>query len=418
MARPDVIVVGAGLAGLTCARVLRQAKVKVRVLEASDAVGGRVRTDTHEGFLLDRGFQVFLTAYPEPRRWLDLEALELRRFFPGARVWKDGALHQVADPLRRPLQAAAHAFSPVGSLLDKLHVLELRQQALAGEVEDVFHRAQRPTHQALRDVGFSEEMVDRFFRPFFGGIFLERGLSTSSRMMEFVFRMFATGAAAVPARGMGALPAQLAAKLPAGTVRLSTPVEEVWGHRVRLVSGEYEECDAVVVAADGPRAEELLPGLPPREMNAVRCLYFAASEPPVRGPHLVLNGEGRGPVNNLAVLSEVAPGYAPAGQALVSVSVVDPSAETRDLETRVREQLTQWFGAGVAGWRHLRTYVLPQALPAQPPAFFEGHPRPVRISPGLYVCGDYREHGSIEGAMVSGRRAAQALLRDQELEVP
>ncbi|PTL84007.1 NAD(P)/FAD-dependent oxidoreductase [Vitiosangium sp. GDMCC 1.1324] len=418
MARPNVIVVGAGLAGLTCARLLHQAKVKVRVLEASDGVGGRVRTDAVEGFLLDRGFQVFLTAYPEPRRWLDYEALGFQRFFPGARVWRAGRLHQVADPLRRPLRAATHAFNRVGSFTDKLHVLDLRQQSLAGSVEDVFLRGQKTSREYLRDVGFSDEMVETFFRPFFGGIFLEKELRTSSRMLEFVFRMFATGAAVVPAKGMGALAEQLAAKLPFGMVKLNTPVEEVWGHRVRLTSGGREEADAVVVATDAPAAEELLPGMPPREMNAVTCLYFAAPEPPVRGPYLVLNGEGRGPVNHLAVMSEVAPAYAPAGQALISVSVLDPAGNPETLEARVREQLSEWFGGAVAKWRHLRTYVIPHALPAQPPELFTEAHRQVRLSPGLYVCGDYRENGSIEGAMVSGRRAAEALLRDWELELP
>ncbi len=418
MTGPDVIVVGAGLAGLTCARVLQQAKAKVRVLEASDGVGGRVRTDLVEGFLLDRGFQVFLTAYPEPQRWLDYGALDFQRFFPGALVWREGRLHKVADPLRRPLQAAAHAFNKVGSFADKLHVLDLRQQSLAGSVEDVFHRGQRTSRVYLRDVGFSEEMVEAFFRPFFGGVFLEKELSTSSRMLEFVFRMFATGATAVPARGMGALAEQLAAKFPFGVVKLNTPVEEVWGHRVRLASGTVLEADAVVVATDAPAAEELLLGMPPRRMNAVTCLYFAAPEPPVRGPYLVLNGEGRGPVNNLAVMSEVAPSYAPEGQALVSVSVLETAEDSEALEARVREQLTEWFGGGVAKWRHLRTYAIPHALPAQSPELLEEPHRRVRMSPGLYACGDYRENGSIDGAMVSGRRAAEALLRDRDLPLP
>ena len=415
MAGPDVIVVGAGLAGLTCARTLLQAKAKVRVLEASDGVGGRARTDVVDGFLLDRGFQVFLTAYPEPQRWLDYQALDFQRFFPGALVWRGGKPHLVADPLRRPVQAVTHAFNPVGSFTDKLHVLDLRQQSLAGAVEDVFHRRQRPALKYLRDVGFSEAMVEAFFRPFFGGIFLEKELRTSSRMLEFVFRMFATGATAVPARGMGALSAQLAAKLPSGALRMNTPVEEVWGHRVRLASGETLESNAVVVATDAPAAEELLPGMPPRRMNAVTCLYFAAPEPPVRGPYLVLNGEGTGPVNNLAVMSEVAPSYAPAGQALISVSVVETAEDPAELEGRVREQLSGWFGGAVAKWRHLRTYVIPQALPSQSPEEFEEPHRRIRLSPGLYACGDYRENGSIEGAMFSGRRAAEALLRDQGL---
>jgi phytoene dehydrogenase-like protein len=416
LAGPDVIVVGAGLAGLTCARVLQQARVKAWVLEASDTVGGRVRTDTVDGFLLDRGFQVFLTAYPEPQRWLDYKALDFQRFFPGALVWREGKLHQVADPLRRPLQAAAHAFNKVGSFWDKLHVLDLRQLSLSGTVEDVFHRPQKTSLKYLRDMGFSEEMVDAFFRPFFGGVFLEKELHTSSRMLEFVFRMFATGATAVPARGMGALAAQLAAKLPSGALRTNAPVEEVWGHRVRLVSGETVEASAVVVATDAPAAEELLVGMPPRKMNAVTNLYFAAPEPPVRGPYLVLNGEGRGPVNNLAVMSEVAPSYAPRGQALVSVSVLETADESETLEARVREQLSGWFGAAVAKWKHLRTYAIPHALPTQTPEMLEEPHRRVRLSPGLYACGDYRENGSIDGAMVSGRRAAEALLRDRGLD--
>jgi phytoene dehydrogenase-like protein len=416
--KPDVIVVGAGLAGLTCARLLHQARVKVRVLEAGDEVGGRVRTDRMDGFLLDRGFQVFLTAYPEPQRWLDYPALDLRRFFPGARVWRGGKLHLVADPFRRPLHAALHAFNPVGSFTDKLHVLDLWKQAQAGSVEDVFIRPQKASREYLRDVGFSDEMVEGFFRPFFGGIFLEKALSTSSRMLEFVFRMFANGATVVPARGMGALSGQLAEKLPEGTLKLDTPVEEVFAHRVRLVSGAREDCDAVVVATDAPAAVELLPGMPPRRMNAVTCLYFAAPEPPVRGPFLVLNGDGRGPVNNLAVMSEVAPGYAPPGQALVSVSVVEQADGSESLEARVREQLTEWWGGGVKGWRHLRTYAIPQALPTQSLEAWEEPHRRVRLSPGLYACGDYRENGSIDGAMGSGRRAAEALLRDFELPLP
>ncbi|WP_434383278.1 NAD(P)/FAD-dependent oxidoreductase [Melittangium boletus] len=418
MAKPVVIVVGAGLAGLTCARMLQRAKVTVRVLEASDGVGGRVRTDVVEGFRLDRGFQVLLTAYPEPPRWLDYAALDLQRFFPGARVRRAGRFHQLADPLRRPLHAARSVFTPVGSLADKLHVLDVWKQAHAGEVEDVFLRPQKTSRAYLRDVGFSDAMVEAFFQPFFGGIFLEKQLRTSSRMLEFVFRMFSSGATAVPARGMGELTAQLAGKLPQGSLHLNTPVEEVFGHRVRLVSGAREEADAVVVATDGRAAEDLLPGLPPRPTTGVTGLYFAAPEPPVRGPHLVLNGEGHGPVNNLAVMSEVSPAYAPAGQALVSVSVLETGQEAGALEARVREQLTEWFGAGVAGWRLLRTYALPRALPLQTPEAFEEPHRRVRLSPGLYACGDYRENGSIDGAMVSGRRAAEALLSDLELPLP
>ncbi|RKH09856.1 NAD(P)/FAD-dependent oxidoreductase [Corallococcus sp. CA047B] len=410
--KPGVIVVGAGLAGLACAKALREARVEVHVLEAGDAPGGRVRTDAHEGFLLDRGFQVYLTAYPEGQRVLDVKALSPRRFIPGAKVWRGGRLHTLADPLRHPVEAVSHLFEPVGGLLDKLRVLELRQHATSGELGDLWQRPQQDSLRFLRDLGFSEEMIDAFLRPFFGGIFLERELSTSSRMLEFVFRMFSRGHTVVPERGMGAIPEQLAAKLPSGALRMKVRVAEVWGHRVRLEDGEMVHADAVVVATDPGTAASLLLGMPAPRMNRVTCLYFAAPEPPVEGPWLLLNGEGTGPVNNVAVMSEVSPAYAPKGHALVSVSVVDDGGDADGLEARVRAQMTEWFGAAVSAWRHLRTYVIPDALPVQTPsALVEPH-RPVRLAAGLYVCGDHRENASIDGALTSGRRAAEAVLLD------
>ncbi|MCP3102932.1 FAD-dependent oxidoreductase [Myxococcus sp. K15C18031901] len=415
MSNPDVIVVGAGLSGLACARALVQSRVKVMLLEASDAPGGRVRTDVLEGFLLDRGFQVYLSAYPEGRQVLDLEALRLRPFVPGAKVRRGGRLHTVVDPLRRPLAGLGQVFGPVGTFGDKLRVLEMRQLSRSGEDEDVWLRPQRPSRRYLEEVGFTGEMVEGFLRPFFGGVFLDRALTTSSRFLEFVFRMFASGAVGVPEEGMGAIPAQLAAKLPTGVLRMQVPVSDVWGHRVRLEDGEQVTAKAVVVATEPTRAAALLPGMPVPTMNAVTCLYFAAPEPPVTGPWLVLNGEGRGVVNQLAVMSEVSPAYAPKGQALVSVSVLGVSSDEPALRARVVAELTEWFGSQVAGWRHLRTYSLPFALPAQTVDALEPPHRPVRLSPGLFVCGDHRDSASIQGALVSGRRAAEAVLRDFEM---
>ncbi|NMO15348.1 FAD-dependent oxidoreductase [Pyxidicoccus fallax] len=412
MSNPDVIVVGAGLAGLACARALVASRVKVLLLEGGDAPGGRVRTDGHEGFLLDRGFQVYLTAYPEGRRSLDHGALGLRRFTPGAKVWRGGRLHTVADPLRRPGMALSHLFGEPGTFGDKLRVLELRQLSVSGELEDVWHRPQRASLRYLRELGFTDEMLEGFLRPFFAGIFLERELDTSSRFLEFVFRMFATGDTTVPERGMGAIPEQLAAGLPSGTLRMRSPVGEVWGHRVRLADGETIGAKAVVVATDPASAVGLLPGMLAPRMNRVTCLYFAAPEPPVTGPWLVLNGEGRGVVNNVAVMSEVSPAYAPSGQSLVSVSVLGEWLDTAALEARVREELSGWFGTAVSAWRHLRTYVIPRALPSQLPEALEPPRRPVRLSPGLYVCGDHRDNASIDGALGSGRRAAEAVLFD------
>ncbi|AGC47957.1 amine oxidase [Myxococcus stipitatus DSM 14675] len=413
MSNPDVIVVGAGLSGLACARALVQSRLKVMLLEAGDEPGGRVRTDVHEeGFLLDRGFQVYLTAYPEGRQVLDLEPLRLQRFLPGAKVWRGGRLRTVVDPLRQPVTALSHLWGSVGTFGDKLRVLELRQLARSGEDEDVWLRPQRTSRRYLDELGFTEEMVEGFLRPFLSGVFLDASLTTSSRFLEFVIRMFASGDAAVPERGMGALPEQLAAKLPSGVLRRKVPVLEVWGHRVRLAGGERVEAKAVVVATDPLAAARLLPGMPAPRMNAVTCLYFAAPEPPEEGPWLLLNGEGRGVVNHVVVMSEVSAAYAPAGQALICVSVPGVSTDEAALRARVLDELTGWFGARVAEWRHLRTYSLPFALPSQTMEALEPPHRPVRLSPGLYVCGDHRDSASIQGALVSGRRAAEAVLID------
>lgn len=412
----DAVVLGAGLAGLACATRLEEAGARVLVLEASDGVGGRARTDTVEGvegFLLDRGFQVLLTAYPQARRLLDFEALDLRTFVPGALVRTQGDFHRIADPLRRPSDLPATLKAPVGSLSDKLRIGRMRASVERGDIEELFERREHATLAALQAWGFSEKMIERFLRPFLSGIFLERDLATSSRFFEFVFRMFSRGDVALPARGMGALAEQLAGRLSDGALRLSWPALALEEGAAIGAEGARIEARAVVVATDGVTAARLVPGLEAPAFNSTVCLHFAADEPPIDDPLLVLNGEGRGWVNNLCVPSQIAPSYAPPGAALISASIVgNPRVADTVLEQNVRAQLKDWFGSPVDGWRHLRTYRIATALPAQIPPAFEAARRSVRVKPGLYVCGDHRDSASIEGALTSGVRAAEAILRD------
>ncbi len=251
--RADVVIVGAGLAGLACALRLHEAGAGVRVLEASDGVGGRVRTDVVEGFRLDRGFQVLLTAYPETRRVLDYAALDLRPFLPGALVRRSSHFHELSDPWRRPERAWRSLTAGVGSLADRLRMARFRGRVRRGSLEDLFRRPETSAAERLHAEGFSAEMIDAFFRPFFGGVLLDRSLSASSRMLEFVFRMMAEGDVAIPAAGMGAIPEQMAGRLPAGTVRLGARVAAASAREVRLESGETVGADAVVIATEGPR---------------------------------------------------------------------------------------------------------------------------------------------------------------------
>lgn len=408
----DVVVVGAGLAGLACARELHARGLDVTVLEASDGVGGRVRTDALDGFLLDRGFQVLLTAYPEARRVLDLPALGLHAFQPGALVRTGGGFGRVADPLRRPADLPATLAAPVGSLLDKLRIGLLRQQVRSGTLEELWERPETTTDEALRRRGFSARMRSTFFRPFLGGVLLDEALGTSSRQFEFVLRMFSAGDSVLPAHGIGAIPEQLAGGLPPGTVALRRAVRAVAPDRVELTDGSEVRASAVVVATDGPAAAALLDEIEEPPSRGVACVYFAAERPPVDEPVLVLDGDRTGPVNNLCVPSVVAPGYAPAGAALVSASVLPAHDAGTGLEDAVRAQLRGWFGAQVDAWRHLRTYRIPHAQPGQdPPAL--AHPRrPVRLHSGVYVCGDHRDNASIDGALVSGRRTAETVAAD------
>ncbi|MEM7587058.1 MAG: NAD(P)/FAD-dependent oxidoreductase [Acidobacteriota bacterium] len=410
MSEKHALIVGAGLAGLSCAVHLHRSGFGVKVLEASDGIGGRVRTDRVEGFLLDRGFQVLLTAYPECQRMLDYRALDLKPFFPGALVRLNGRFHRVADPWLRPLAGVAGAFSPVGSLTDKLRVARLRRRLLATPLDEVFRRPEKTTAQALADEGFSDAMVERFFRPFLGGIFLESKLETSSRMFEFVFKMFSSGDTALPSRGMQQIPEQLASQLPEGTVETGRRVVELDGRTLRLADGETLTAPIVVLASDAAAAAELLPEVSNPAWCATTSLYFAAPKAPIELPILVLNGDGSGPINNLCIPSRVSPHYAPAGQELVCVSVVDDARQGDELEQAVRGQLRTYFGDQIDAWRHLRSDVISHALPAQAPPALEPAERPVQVRPGLYLCGDYRDNASINGAMVSGRRAAEAIV--------
>ena len=406
----EVLVVGAGLAGLTCALELARHGVDVRVLERSETPGGRVRTDEVDGFLLDRGFQVLPTAYPEARHVFDYEALGLRPFYAGALVRREGRVTRFADPFRHPLDGARSLGEGPGTLLDKLRVARLRARLTERSLSELLDGPQVTTAQALRREGFSAAMIDGFWRPYLGGIFLDPSLETSSRMFAFAFKMFAEGEAALPAGGMQTLPAQLVARLPDGVLRLGCTVEAVGGGGVTLAGGERLEAAAVVVAADGPEAARLTGAFPAPAGRATTCVYYAAGRSPVGEPALVLNGDREGPVNTLCVPSDVAPSYAPPGAALVSASILGiPPLDDEGLDEAVRGQLRGWFGVQVDGWRRLAVRRIPFALPVQTPAALPSARRPVRLREGLFVCGDHRDTGSLQGALQSGRRTAAAV---------
>jgi phytoene dehydrogenase-like protein len=419
----DVVVIGAGLAGLACARAIARAGRSVRVVEQSDRVGGRVATDEVDGFRFDRGFQVYNDAYPEGRRQLDLSALALGRFEPGAVVATSQGMWRLADPWRRPLAAMQAVLSGRIGLADALRTARLRSDALrafGGRGMDPCGPAvpsDRSTRAELAARGFSPRFVSSFFEPFFGGVFLERSLATSAEVFLYDFAMFSRGRACLPRGGMEAIPRQLAAGLPAESLVLDARAARIEPGLVRLVDGREITCRDVVVATEGPAARALMPerlerSVPERAWQSTRMVAFAAERSPLSRPELVVSAEAAGPIDNLTVPSDVVGGYAPSGKATVCVSVrSDWSGADADLPAAVVWQAAGWFGAAAGEWRHLRTVRVPRALPDESPAGRRLRPPAPRLAPGLFICGDHCAAASINGALTSGRLCAEAILQ-------
>lgn len=409
----DVVVVGGGLAGLTCARRLAARGADVHVLEASDDVGGRVRTDEVGGFLIDRGFQVLLPAYPALRSEVDVAELDLQPFRREARIWAGDRFVDLADPFAHPLSALRSLPHIPGGVAGARAVLRMRAAALRGPVNElvgVDH--EQPLDAWLDAIEAPAQLVTQLIRPFATGFSLDESLQSSDVAFRFVFGMFARGGAAVPARGMNELPRLLAAPI-GDRIHLGVRVRAVDASSVTLEGGNTITARHVVVAASPPVAHDLLGSrMGPVEMAAANTIYFDAPESPVGKASLVLDGSGTGPVNHLAVMSDVAPRYAPAGRSLIAAAVLDKHARGIDdaaLVAAARRQLATWWGPQVDDWNVVSVHHERWALPLQRPPALTQQQWPVQLDDTLWVCGDHRDTASINGAMVTGQRVGDAI---------
>jgi phytoene dehydrogenase-like protein len=403
---PDVLVVGAGLAGLACAHDLAGYGFGVRVLEASEEVGGRMRSDLHEGFVVDRGFQVFNTSYPQVRRRLALRELRLRAFTPGILVHTEDGPLRFSDPTRGPRRAGDLLPGRLAGTRDLLALAVLSGRDMLAPVRWLKRGEDRTTRTALAAAGFSEEFVERFFRPFLSGVFLEDGLETSGRVFHLVWRSMLRGTLCLPGAGIGAVPRLLAGALPPDAVRLGAPVARLTDDGVELDAGGELAARAVVVATGPGPAARLLPGLDLPAYRVVTTYYHAAIRSPLAEATLMTDTRRR--FLNTCVLSEVVPGFAPPGMSLIATSVLGYDREGR--ETVLRDALAEVYGTDTVGWDLLTVRTVPDALPAMPPPQPLG--RTARVTPGRYVCGDHRATGSVQGALASGARAAREVARD------
>lgn len=401
-----VIIVGAGMAGLCCANYLNNKNIDFLVLDAAKEVGGRVRTDLEDGFRLDRGFQILLTAYPEAQRLLNYDTLSLMPFDSGAIIRNDERFEQFSNPFKNPSAVFSSITSPIGSFSDKLRTLRLVLDT-EGITEEVLTQNEESTDHFLRNYGFSDKMMTQFLKPFFGGVFLEDQLATSSAFFKYIFGKFYEGDAVIPANGMQAIPEQLAANLPNHSIRLNCPVERINGTSVYLSSGEKIQGSQVVIATDALQANKLLRQETHHQFNATSCIYFAANESPLQDKMLVLNPNRNELIQNLCVPSDIAPNYAPTGKSLISVSTAYLGAtnEQQNIAT-LKQELTHWFGKDVTEWQHLKSYHIPYALPS----FAVGAKNlPLQIADKIYRCGDYTAYPSLNAAMMTGRKVAEMI---------
>jgi len=405
----DAIIVGAGMAGLAAARHLDEYNLKTLIIEADDRVGGRIKTDQHEGFKLDRGFQVLLTAYPEARRMLDYEALDLRYFAPGALCFNEKRKFRIRDVNRDSTGVLTMPFSPVGSLFDKLKLARLNARLQSTSADTIFKDPELTTTQYLKKRGFSRRIIRRFFQPFFSGIFLENELSTSSRMFEYVFKMFGEGYAALPANGMEAIPLQLKSHLKRCEFRFHSKVKEVQKGAVILESGERIAAQQIIVAG---APDKILPRVSgSTRWNRTSCYYFTAPKALIKKPLIALSYRKEGLINNFTVLTEVAPQYSSDDRALMVVNLRNTSrSSVEQTTTAIKAELKPVFGKAVEQWRYLKHYEIEQALPVPESFQYKTSFEESRVSEGIYLAGDHLLYPSLNAAMLSGELAAKALV--------
>jgi phytoene dehydrogenase-like protein len=386
-----IVIIGAGIAGLTCAKYLKDKGIEATILEASFGVGGRVRTDIVDGFKLDRGFQVLLTSYPEARKLLNYNELRLKT-------------------LKNFTTAPQALFAPVGSFWDKLKVLQLNL-SLKNAPEPTATDApnKQSTFDFLKEFGYSDTIIERFFRPFFRGVFLEKNLKTDANFFKFLFSQFAKGDVVVPENGMQAIAEQIAAHLAPHQIRLNTAVEKIVGKTIYLENSETIEAEKIVLATNASATARILGEKPTVSFNTTDCLYFSSDRPLsiFSKPYLIINANDNELIDHLVVMSDVAPSYAPEGKTLISVSLVGKTRYPEQyLLEKVEKELIEWFGDKY-DWQHLRTYRIPEALPQ----YFEAPPQylALKINDFMYRCGDYMAYPSLNAAMKTGREVAEML---------
>jgi protoporphyrinogen oxidase len=403
-----IVIIGGGVSGLVAAIHCEKAGYAPIVIEAGDRAGGRIKTDHKDGFILDHGFQVLLTAYQEAQRYLDYESLDLKAFSSGAIIFDGEKSYTVSDPLREPSKMFSMVSSPVGSLKDKYLIWKLTQR-LKGQKEDMlFLQQDQTTLEFLQSFGFSDIIIERFFHPFFGGIFLENDLRTKAGMFKFVFKKFSEGLAAIPAQGIEEIPKQLKAQLKNTTFHFNRKAVGVDGKKLRLDEGDPIEFDKLIITID---PSHILSNLKGQKLDYVgtTTLYYQSEESILNAKSIALVSMPDHVINNFCVLTDVAPSYSKSGASLISVTVKDRAEKMENLEDEVALALKKLTGTA-AKISLVARYDIPHALPVNDEMRFDLQFTSFTLTDDIYLAGDYLLNASLDAAMRSGRNAATAAL--------
>ncbi|RYU93565.1 NAD(P)/FAD-dependent oxidoreductase [Emticicia agri] len=404
----STVIIGGGISGLTCARYLNDKGMSFVMIESSDALGGKVRTDIVDGFRLDRGFQVLLTNYAEARKILNYSNLDLKYFEPGALIKAKKGFTKLENPFKSKGASLSMAFSPVGSWSDRLKINKFGKYVSEIPDDELFGMDDMATISFLKSYGWSKEIIQQFFMPFFGWAFLDNTLHTSSNLFHFLFKQFFKGEVAIPAAGMQAIPEQMAEQISKEKIRLNTLVKGIEGNRVFLDGGEVLTTDRIVIASDPYTASGLLGENATFDYYINTCTYFSAEYSPLKGQKfLTLNPDSKGLVHSLCVPTDISPAYGIAGKALISVSTQGlEKIDERNHISRIKRELYDWFGAQVNVWKHLRTYHIPEASVRFPAGTKK---QVLKLDENLYRCGDYLAYPSLNAAMQTGREVAEMI---------
>jgi len=401
-------IIGAGVSGLIAAKVLEENGFSPVILEATDKVGGRVKTDLVDGYQLDHGFQVLLTAYPEAKKHLDFQELDLQEFLPGAVVFKNKKQKIIGDPLKDPSLVFSTLFSGIGNFSDKFKVLKLNSILKKKSLLEIFSDKEQSTLSYLQDFGFSSEIIDDFFKPFFSGIFLETKLETSSRMFEFVFKMFGEGSAAIPRKGMEAIPKQLSQKLKQTTIKFNTKVATIEGEEITLFDGSKLESHYTIVAAEASNLFKALNSRHPVEWKSCHNLYFETEDKVIRKRLIGLISEKGALINNIAYNTSLKC-FSKGKKELLSVTVIDDqNLSQEELVIRVKSELKD--NCNINAGRLIKQYNIPMALPKLASLKYKELTSETRLQNNLFLAGDTLLNGSLNAAMISGETASYGLM--------